>query len=250
MGGLGWPPVWPAVRTEFAHTMTSHPLDNPVWASLTSRHAALARRNGSTARYPADVAPFVAVGACDAAAAQQAAALVATGELVCFVGLAPPLSPAWRVEQWVPIAQMTCRSRLAVTDGPEVIELSHLHLADVLALTARVYPHYFRPRTMEMGRYFGLYDGTTLAAMAGERMRFDGHQEISAVCTHPDYTGRGYAQRLVALLTNDILESGRLAFLHVSHENVRAKALYQRLGYALRTDIPLLAVTRLADAGA
>lgn len=227
--------------------MTSHPLDNPVWASLVSCHAALARTEGRAARYPADVAPFVAVGACDARAALHATDLVAPGERVCFVGLAPPLSGAWRVEQSVPIAQMTCRSRLAVADGPDVIQLSRRHLADVLALTARVYPHYFRPRTMEMGRYFGLYDGSTLAALAGERMRFDGHQEISAVCTHPDYTGRGYARRLLALLTNDVLDRGRLAFLHVSHDNLRAKALYQRLGYGLRTDIQLLAVTRLAD---
>ncbi|MFC5490809.1 GNAT family N-acetyltransferase [Dokdonella soli] len=227
--------------------MTPHPLDNPVWASLNSDHAVLARMAGSAGRYPADVAPFVAVGASDTQAEEQAASLVAAGESVCFVGLAPPLSAVWSVEQSVAIAQMTCRSRLEVVDGPAIIELSWIHLADMLALTALVYPHYFRPLTIEMGRYFGIYDGDTLAAMIGERMRFDGHQEISAVCTHPDYTGRGYAQRLVAMLTNDILDSGRLAFLHVSHENARAKSLYERIGYAFRTDIPLLAVKRLAD---
>ena len=227
--------------------MAPHPLDNPVWASLTSAHAALARMAGTAGRYPAEAAPFVAVGVSDAQTAEQAASLVAVGESVCFVGLAPPLSSAWRVEQSVPIAQMTCRARLRVGDGPAIAELSQPHLADMLALTALVYPHYFRQRTIEMGRYFGIYDGGTLAAMAGERMRFDGHQEISAVCTHPEYTGRGYAQRLVATLTNDILASGRVAFLHVSHQNVHAKSLYERMGYAFRADIPLLAVQRLAD---
>jgi GNAT superfamily N-acetyltransferase len=228
--------------------MITHPLDNPVWASLTGDHAGLAFTAGGAARYPADAAPFVAVHSGDAPAASDSARLVASGESVCFVGLAPPLAAGWRVEQSVKIAQMTCNSHLAVADGPAVIELSRARLADMLALTALVYPHYFRPRTIEMGRYFGIYDGVRLAAMAGERMRFEGHQEISAVCTHPDYVGRGYAQRLVALLTNDILDSGRLAFLHVSNENARAKALYERLGYSLRTDIPLLAVKRLAAA--
>lgn len=228
---------------------TSHPLDNPVWASLTSQHAALARMAGHAARYPADAAPFVAVGVNDAHAAEQAASLVTVGESICFVGLAPPLSPVWSIEQSVPIAQMTCESRLNVTAGPAIIELSPTHLADMLALTALVYPHYFRVRTIEMGRYFGIYDGKILAAMAGERMRFDGHQEISAVCTHPDYSGRGYAQRLVAILTNDILDGGRLAFLHVSHANTRAKSLYERMGYAFRADIALLAATRLAGPG-
>ena len=97
-----------------------------------------------------------------------------------------------------------------------------------------------------MGRYLGIYVGGSLAAMAGERMRPDGHQEISAVCTNPSYTGRGYAQRLVAALNNDILDRGAQPFLHVSHENVRAKALYEHMGFRRRTDIPLRALRRLA----
>ena len=225
--------------------MLSHPLDNPVWASLTTQHAALARKAGHAARYPADVAPFVAVHESTAQTAEQAASLFAPGELVCFVGIAPPLPSGWRIEQSVPIAQMICRSRLANVEGPDVVELSRPHLADMLALTALVYPHYFRSRTIEMGRYFGIYDGNVLAAMAGERMHFDGHREISAVCTHPDYAGRGYARRLIAMLTNAILDGGELPFLHFSHENVRAKSLYERIGFSFRADIPLLVVTRI-----
>ncbi|HEY8011420.1 MAG TPA: GNAT family N-acetyltransferase [Rudaea sp.] len=224
----------------------NHPLDNPVWESLTSHHAGLARKTANAARYPADAAPFVAVDEPNTRAAAQLTSLVEVDETVLFVGPAPPLPPIWSVEPLVFIAQMTCDSRLAVNDGPSIIELSRAHVADMLALTALVYPHYFRPRTIEMGRYFGIYDGNTLAAMAGERMRFGRYQEISAICTHPDYTGRGYAQRLTATLTNDILDSGRSPFLHVSHANTRAKSLYERMGYRFRTDIPLLGVKRVA----
>ena len=96
------------VSNAVLHTIgMAHPLDNPVWASLTSDHAVLARMAGPAARYPADVAPFVAVAVSDARAAEQAANLVDAGESVCFVGLAPPLSAAWTVEQSMPIAQMT-----------------------------------------------------------------------------------------------------------------------------------------------
>ncbi|HEY6986568.1 MAG TPA: GNAT family N-acetyltransferase [Rhodanobacteraceae bacterium] len=224
--------------------MTPHPLDNPVWASLTSRHAAMARRNGHAVRYPAEVAPFIAVDVPDSNAAAQAADFVEPDELVCFVGLAPPLASGWKIEQSVPIAQMTCGSRLRVIDGPEIGELSGAHVADMLALTALVYPHYFRPRTIEMGGYIGIHDGKVLAAMAGRRMHFGGHQEISAVCTHPDYVGRGYARRLIALLTNEILEAGELPFLHFSHDNLRAKALYEQIGYSYRADVPLVVARR------
>mgnify|MGYP006350105477 FL=1 len=118
------------------------------------------------------------------------------------------------------------------------------HREDVLALTARVYPHYFRRRTMELGRYFGIYVDGRLAAMIGERLGTDAHQEVSAICTHPDYLGRGYARRLTALLTNDILQQGRLPFLHVSYENLRAKQMYEQLGYRVRVDIPFWSLAR------
>ena len=227
--------------------MNPHPLDNPVWASLTSHHAALAVTADGAARYPADVAPFVGVAAGDSRAAAGVEAIVARGELVIFVGASPPLSNAWRVEQSVAIAQMVRGDALDVPDGPPTVELAReKQITDMLALTALVYPHYFRPRTVAMGRYFGIYDGERLAAMAGERMHCEGHREISAVCTHPDYLGRGYARRLIALLTNDILGSGELPFLHFAHENVRAKALYERIGYAHRADIALLVATRIA----
>jgi len=224
--------------------MKPHPLDNPVWASLTTSHGDFARRTAHAARYPADVAPFVAVDAFDAEAAHQLSTLLLPGETVLFVGPSPPFGDGWRIEVLEHIAQMICGERLGVVDGPPVIALDASHTADVLELTSRVYPHYFRARTVEMGRYFGIYDGAKLAAITGERMRFDGHVELSAICTDPGYTGRGYAQRLVALMTNDILERGDVPFLHVSHHNARAKALYEHLGFRWRADVALLSAQR------
>ena len=223
------------------------PLDNPVWQSLATCHANFARRSGNVARYPAVVAPFAAFDSnadVPARAAEALASVVAAGESVLFVGPAPPLDAGWRVEPLEHIAQMTCASRLTAPDGPVAIELDGSHTADILELTARVYPHYFRPRTVEMGRYFGIYDGTKLAAITGERMRFDGHVELSAICTDPGYTGRGLARRLVALLTNDLLDRGDVPFLHVSHRNARAKALYEHLGFRWRADVALTSVRR------
>ena len=166
----------------------NHPLDNPVWSALTTCHGDFARRTAHAARYPAEVAPFAAVDAFDAAAAHELSTLLQTAETVLFVGPAPAFGDGWRIEPLEHIAQMTCTSRLAVNDGPPVIALDESHVRDVLDLTARVYPHYFRPRTADMGRYFGIYEGTKLAAIIGERMRFDGHVELSAICTDPAAT--------------------------------------------------------------
>ena len=217
--------------------MCADALDNPFYSSLRSRHRHLARGGDDVLRYPAEFAPFLGVAhaGVDVAAARP---LFAPGESVCLIGVAPARVPdGWVLEAFRPLAQMICARPLAVIDGPQAIELSAAHRADVLALTALVYPHYFRQRTMELGRYFGIYEDGRLAAMIGERLGTDDHQEMSAICTHPDFSGRGYARRLTALLTNDTLARGRLPFLHVSYENPRALRLYEQLGYVLRRDV-------------
>jgi len=221
-----------------------HPLDNPFWSSLRTRHSALALRASGVARYPAEYAPFLGVEAADADVAEGLAALVAPGESVYVLGVVPRVPEGWTLEAFRPLAQMACPAPLALPDGPGIVELDATHRADVLDLTALVYPHYFRERTMELGRYFGVYEDGRLAAMIGERLGDDLHQEMSAICTHPDFTGRGYAQRLTAMLTNDTFARGRQPYLHVSHENTRAKALYERMGYRLRRDIPFWSLRR------
>lgn len=225
-------------------TVTSHPLDNPIWQSLTSHHAKLAVMNGHAGRYPVEIAPFVAVANDSAQAAEQLGGLVDAGESVYLLGPAPALAADWRVLRQPALAQMTCRSRIDAVPGPQIRELTDDNRADMLALTALVFPGFFRQRTPEMGRYLGIYAGNTLAAMAGERMHLNGYQEISAVCTHPDFASRGFAARLVAELCNAILTQGVTPFLHVSRANVRARALYERLGFVDRGDIPFWVLQR------
>lgn len=227
--------------------MSAYPLDNPFWTALASSHADLALRHGDVARYPADVAPFLGLAHADVDVATAFDALVPPGDSVYLLGVAPTRVPAgWRLDAFAPLAQMILESPVDVPDGGAVRQLDDNDRDDVLALTARVYPHYFRPRTMALGRYFAIHTDGALAAMAGERLATDDFQEVSAICTHPDHLGRGHAQRLTALLTNDILAQGRTPYLHVSHANVRAKALYERIGYRLRRDIGFWALQREA----
>ncbi len=222
-------------------------LDNPVWASLVSRHRWISLRDGEFRRYPPAIAPFLGVARAGIDAGAALDSLVAAGDSVYLLGARPSLADGWSLKGPVQLAQMICTTPIEVVAGPEVIELSEAHRADVLALTALVYPHYFRPRTMELGRYFGIYQEGRLAAIAGERMGTDATQEISAICTHPDFNGRGYARRLTALLTNDNLARGRTPFLHVSHENLRAKAMYEQIGYRHRRDIGFWSLRRSGE---
>jgi len=220
-------------------------LDNPFFSALDSIHRDVALRRGEVARYPADVAPFLGVAHAQVEVGETLDALVPEGDEALLLGVAPSrMPPGWTLEPFADLAQMLRDEPQELVDGPEILELDERHRADVLALTALVYPHYFRARTMELGRYFGIYEDGRLAAMIGERLGTPSAREMSAICTHPDFLGRGHARRLTAFLVNDTLAQGRLPFLHVSHANTRAKQLYERSGWRLRRDIPFWRLAR------
>lgn len=225
--------------------MTPHILDNPIHAALRSRHAPYAQHHGDVGRYPRAIAPFLGVPDTDVEVGHALDALVPADDAVFLLGPVPAMPMGWRLQGPTPLVQMVCEAPVDAVDAHDIVPLTDAHQADVLALTALVYPHYFRPRTTVLGRYFGIYEDGRLAAMIGERMATDAWQEISAVCTHPDFNGRGLARRLLVWLSNDILASGRTPFLHVSPANTRAVALYERNGYRTRTLIDFWALRRI-----
>lgn len=237
----------------YALRMHDSGLDHPFWSSLRTRHASIALGEGDVLRYPSEYAPFLGIAHEDVSA-EALAALIAPGESVYLIGLAPRVAAGFRLRADQPLAQMIRETPVEMSDDdagddserclPKIVSLDARHRDDVLALTALVYPHYFRARTMEMGAYYGIYREGRLASMIGERLGTDDATEISAICTHPDFNGLGYARRLTAMLTNRTLAAGRLPFLHVSAQNVRAKRLYERMGYRLRAKVGFWSLSR------
>lgn len=225
--------------------MAAHPLDNPFFSALSTLHRQFALGEGGVLRYPADVAPFLGLADAQVPVAEALTALVVEGDSALLLGIAPATVPAgWELQPLDTLVQMTCEQTLAVPDGPDIVELGPAQRADLLALTALVYPHYFRARTMELGRYLGMYVDGRLAAITGERLGAPGWREMSAICTHPDFLGRGYARRLTAFLGNDTLGRGDVPFLHVSPANARALRLYEAMGYRERRRIPFWSLRR------
>jgi ribosomal protein S18 acetylase RimI-like enzyme len=225
--------------------MSLHVLDNPIWSSLTTDHARFALGNEYARRYPVRVAPFVAVPDAGDDAARELARLVEAGDTVYVVGVAPELDNSWTLLSHSRIVQMVWQGQAPLQTMDEaIVRLGAADTRDMEDLTTLVFPGFFRPETPQMGRYFGIRRDALLAAMAGERMSLSGYREISAVCTHPQFTGRGYAGQLVLLLVGLILELGIVPFLHVGEANARARGLYRRLGFADRRALPMWLVRR------
>lgn len=215
----------------------SEELDNVVWHALRGPQRSLAEHAGLAARFPSSIAPFGAIADDPSADAWAALAdLVGTGNIAVLFRDFVDVPDGWKEPDRFPTYQMLARDVV----GEVSADASALGLADVDAmvdLVERTEPGPFARGTITLGRYFGVRDGDRLVAMAGERMRTDSHTEISAVCTDPEYRGRGLAAALTRHLVADIRARGSEPFLHVAMANEPAHRLYLALGFVERRDV-------------
>lgn len=215
-------------------------LRNVCWNALTTLQSEVAEGTGLARRYPTDIGPFAGLEAPTQKAWDDLKQLVLPNENVTIPLDTTDLPPDdWHLIQVFPLTQMVLEQPLPQASRREstqqatiIVELGQADVADMLALTELAKPGPFRHRTYELGRYFGIRnEAGQLVAMAGERMKVNGYTEISAVCTHPDYTGRGYGSQLVTAVAESILAEGKTPFLHVLTERTSTMRLYEKLGF-------------------
>jgi len=221
---------------------TFESLDNPIWFALTTEHRTLARSHGLARRYPPDVSPLAALLHPTNDAFADLRQLVSPDEHVALFTASPLDVPGdWQIERSRWIDQMICEASL-VPPAIAPLPLGTTDVPEMLELTAATEPGPFSPQTIQMGSYFGIRAANgRLVAMAGERLRSTAFAEISAVCTHPDFRGRGYAQALTTFLAAQIQAARKIPFLHVKSEN-GAKVVYQKIGFRVRAAIYLTVI--------
>jgi ribosomal protein S18 acetylase RimI-like enzyme len=228
-----------------------HPLDNVIWQALTTRQSEFALSFGQARRFMPEVTSLCAFLEPTDQGYESLAALVGAGGTAA-VFLDEPYQPrrGWEHVGGAPLLQMVCANgdgeSASQPDQPDFIELSEADVPEMLELAALTKPGPFGNRTRELGNYLGIRRDGKLVAMAGERMKVPGHAEVSAVCTHPEHTGKGYARMLMSEIMRRIRERGETPFLHVRQDNVRAIEIYERLGFRTRVR-PHYAVLRRID---
>ena len=219
---------------ESRSSQSRHPLDNPVYASLTGPHAGFAERRGNVLRYPPDMSPFIGMpgepGPADWAAVAE---LVGPGRLVFAPSVYTPFPDNWEVLSRGDGVQMVAES-LEPAEDPEAVRLGPDDVPEMLDLAGRTKPGPFLSRTIEFGTYLGIRRDGKLVAMAGERLRPPGFTEISAVCTDEAWRGHGFASRLTRAVAAVITKRGDTAFLHAVATNTAAVRLYEKMGFTAR----------------
>lgn len=214
-------------------------LDNPAWNALISGNQLLAHGTETVKYFDKEISPFVGFRENTDAAFDELYNLITDDRTLGFISPREVQIPtAWAVLSYLPCFQMIYTGHPIDTDPAiKLTLLTNEHIPQMLALTRLTNPGPFSERTIEFGHYYGIFDGDKLVAMAGQRMHIFKHAEISAVCTHPDYLGRGYAKALLQYQANRIIAAGDNPMLHVRFDNHRAVQVYESLGFRKRKEI-------------
>jgi len=214
-------------------------LDNPAWNALNTGNKHLSFGNEEIKFFDEQTSPFAGMKEYSEDSFQQLHNLY-QGQSPKVVILDKPIivPQPWITLRYMKCLQMVYKGEVPVTyNHALIVPLSHEHVPQMIELTTLTNPGPFAVDTISFGHYTGIFDDGKLVAMAGQRMNPEPYAEISAVCTHPDYLGKGYAKQLLLHQANRIMAAGSIPFLHVLDTNERAIKVYGSLGFETRTKL-------------
>jgi ribosomal protein S18 acetylase RimI-like enzyme len=222
----------------------THLLDNIAWHTLTGLHAAYSIGTVDARRYAPGFSPIVGFRDTERPNFMALAPYCEVDQPFYCDGWAGAAPAGWRIDFESTMYKMVWESSMPAMDElPEAVALRPEHVSQALELATLTRPGPFGPRTVELGDYFGFFDGQRLVAMAGERMCAGGFREISGVCTHPEFQGRGLARRLVAKLIRREMQRAETPFLHVVRDNGIAHGIYERMGFRNYRESPVRVIS-------
>jgi ribosomal protein S18 acetylase RimI-like enzyme len=221
-------------------------LDNPIWNGLNSGNKHLGEGNDSVKFFPIEISTFAGLR---------------NFSSDTFMELYEKM-PSQFVRATFTPHEMSVPGPLLLTGGLQIHQMVHhipadrspdvpdrdpfirpltkQHIPEMLALTKLTNPGPFNTRTIEFGNFHGIFSNNKLVAMAGQRLKVYEYTEVSAVCTHPNHMGKGYARRLLMHQITMIRGLSDTPILHVKTDNAAAVGLYNSVGFTVRRDLNVI----------
>ena len=208
-------------------------LQNPVYNALVSGDRHLSFGEGNVKYFDEQVSPFTGFEHGYEKGFSDLYDIFPVGRRILYAAPFQIPQPAgWQLQHNLKGLQFVYESDKEIkNDFSNIVPLEEKHINQMVELAKLTKPGPFGTGTIKFGSYHGIFDNEKLVAMTGQRLHVQNFTELSAVCTHPDYTGKGYANSLLQHQLQIILQQGQQPFLHVREDNDRAIEIYQRLGF-------------------
>ncbi|MCP1994360.1 GNAT family N-acetyltransferase [Flavobacterium sp. HSC-61S13] len=217
--------------------MESNKLDNPTWYSLNETHKDFVVEYEGIKFYHPDYCPFGGYLYSDKIAKGIETYASLTNNFF-VVANKPNSNDIVQLNNELVCNQMILDKQINLEINEHIVELqTEIHKVELFNLVNLVQPGYFKNKTSDLGNYYGVYKDGKLVAVTGERMKMNAYTELSAIVTHPDFTGKGYAKQLIKFASDKIFNEQKIPYLHVANTNIGAIKLYEKLGFQTRREI-------------
>jgi GNAT superfamily N-acetyltransferase len=209
-------------------------LKNPVWHSLKETHKKFVIEFNGVQFYNPEICTFGSFYD-ETKTAKASNEYLKTSDEFFFVSedQTPIIDDTQAVlEKKIDGCQMVLNKLTDIEIKENIVLLDKTFIDEIYDLIWLVMPGYYKKRTFEMGKYYGIFKDGKLVSIAGQRMQTNLFIEVSAVVTHPNHTRKGLAKQLIAYNTKEILKQHKTPVLHTNKGNF-AIPLYENLGYEL-----------------
>jgi ribosomal protein S18 acetylase RimI-like enzyme len=223
----------------------SHILDNPIFNSLNTNHQQFSEGLPNVKYYQQDIAAFAGMEIYNEESFkklhQQAPEL-----FILFSPNSLSIPDNFNLIRKIEMLQFVYnKNTLPVGDDDfEIIDLKDEHVAEMIDLVNLTKPGPFLLNTIILGNYTGIFQDQKLVAMAGHRFHPFNYIEVSAVCCHPNYLGKGFAYAIIREQIKRILAKQNIPFLHVREDNFGPIKLYEKLGFETRSHMNAYVISK------
>ncbi len=225
-----------------------HLLDNPIYQALSTHHQKFSEGTENVRFYHREVAHFAGLKDHSKEDFKILHQFSCTdGPFIIFSPVEVHIPEQWKLMRQINMFQLSYEHDFvpAGDDDMDLVDLKEEHVEEMIALVELTQPGPFLTKTINLSNYTGVFEDGKLVAMAGHRFHPHDYIEVSAVCTHPDYLGKGYAYGVIREQIKRILQKSAMPFLHVRNDHVGAIKLYKKLGFKIRTDMTAYVIAKI-----
>ena len=103
----------------------------------------------------------------------------------------------------------------------------------------------WHPSQLESGFYFFIKDSEEIVACGGTHLETPDLAQLGNIFVHEKHRRKGYGSVITAHVTQEILQTKKVASLFVLQDNLSAISIYKQLGFRIFKPVSIFSLSKL-----